>query len=180
MEVNEKTLMAAVEALLFIYGEPIETKKLASILDISEKSIEDILETLKSKYEASNSGLSLVFFEKKAQIATKPELSVFVEKLIKEDFEENLTPAALETLSLVAYLGPISRPRVDYLRGVNSSYTIRNLAMRGLIEKVDKGSHTPLYGVSFDLLKNLGVSKIDELPDYQKYRELIVNVEEKA
>ena len=96
-----------------------------------------------------------------------------------EDIKEKLTPAALDTLSLISYLGPISRVRIDHLRGVNSSYSVRNLLMRGLIEKTTDAQqpHIAAYRASFDLLKFLGIGSIEDLPDYQKYKTITAEAE---
>jgi segregation and condensation protein B len=178
-EMDVKKISGAVEALLFIYGEPLEFKKIADILGVEKVQIESALDDLKTALSDDSRGLTLVFHGNKVQLATKPGFAGSVEKIIKEEYEENLTPAALETLSLVGYLGPISRNQIDYYRGVNSSYTLRNLMMRGLVEKyVDsKNQHMFLYQVSIDLLKHLGISKIEELPDYQKFKEILENKE---
>ncbi len=166
-------LSASIEALLFVHGESLEIKKIAQILNESESSIKTALENLNEILK--DRGLTLIFSGNRVQLATKPEFAPFLENFIKNEFEENLTPAALETLSLVAYLGPISRPRIDYIRGVNSAYTIRNLMMRGLIEKVldAKAGNSFLYQASFDLLKYLGISRSEDLPEFEKYKSLI-------
>lgn len=162
-------LAAAVEAILFAYGEPMEIKKIAKILNANEEEIKLFLEEFEEKLKDASRGLKLIFQGDKIQLATKPEFSGFLEKFIKEEFKENLTPASLETLALIAYLGPITRAKIDYLRGVNSSFILRSLMMRGLVERVEGGYS---YQASFDLLKNLGISKINELPDYDKFKEM--------
>jgi len=179
MEEQElKKISASIEALLFIYGEPIEIKKLVDILGVEKEQIEEALNALKDALN-NNRGLALVFHDTKIQLVTKPDFANIVEKIVKEEYEENLTPAALETLSLIGYLGPISRNQIDYYRGVNSSYTVRNLMMRGLVEKSHdaKNQHIFLYQATVDLLKHLGISKIDELPDYQKFQTILANKE---
>lgn len=165
-------LTAALEALLFVHGDPLEVKKIASVLQADMHDIEGAIATLAGHLEQEGRGLMLVRQETRVQLATKPAFSSLVEHLVKDEFEEKLTPAALETLSLIAYLGPISRSRVDYLRGVNSSYSIRNLLMRGLVEKTSdpQNPHIAAYRVSFDLLKHLGISSIEDLPDYEKFK----------
>lgn len=165
-------LIPALEALLFVHGDPLEVKKIASVLKADVPDVEQAIATLAGHLEQGGRGLMLVRQESRVQLATKPAFSSLVEHLVKDEFEEKLTPAALETLSLIAYLGPISRARVDYLRGVNSSYSIRNLLMRGLVEKTPdpQNAHVTAYRVSFDLLKHLGVSSIEDLPDYEKYK----------
>lgn len=109
------------------------------------------------------------------QLATKPDFQKLGEKIIKEEIKENLTPATLETLSIVAYNGPIARSTIDYLRGVNSGYILRNLLVRGLIERYPdpQRPYVFLYNVSFDFLKHLGLAKQEELPEYQKYKDLV-------
>ncbi len=165
MNNENKNIIAAIEALLFAYGEPMEIKKIAKMLDKKEDEIQSVLTELDAKLKDENRGLKLIFSGSQVQMATKSEFSGFLEEFIKEEFKENLTPASLETLSLISYFGPITRAKIDYFRGVNSSFTIRNLMMRGLVERVE-GSY--LYQASFDLLKHLGVSKIEELTNYEK------------
>ena len=172
-------LVAALEALLFVHGDPLEVKKIASVLKTTEQEVEAAISGLIEYLQQAERGLMLVRQESRVQLATKPAFSSLVEYLGKDEFEEKLTPAALETLSLIAYLGPISRARVDYLRGVNSSYSVRNLLMRGLVEKSTdpQTPHVVAYRVSFDLLKHLGVSSIEDLPDYQKYKAITADAE---
>ena len=83
-------------------------------------------------------------------------------------------------MSIIAYSGPISRADIEYIRGVNSSFTIRNLLLRGLIERtVDpKRANAYIYSASFDLIKRLGLSGISELPDYEKYRQMVSHLHE--
>lgn len=162
------------EAILFINGEPMEIKKLAKLLNCNENEVKLSLNKLAESLKENYRGLNLIFQEDRVQLTTKPEFASMIETLIKGEFEENLTNAALETLSLIAYFGPISRAKIDYLRGVNSSYSVRNLMLRGLVERSsdpNKGN-VFLYKPSFDLLKYLGLSNISELPDYQKYQNL--------
>lgn len=166
-----QNLSAAVEALLFAYGEPLNIKKISEILNIEEGELKSVLDDLDEKLKSGDRGLTLIQSENKIQLATKPDYSSFLENLIKEEFKESLTPAALETLSLIAYLGPISRIKIEYFRGVNSSFILRTLMMRGLIERqTDAKERGFVYSLSFDSLKHLGVQKIEELPDYEKYR----------
>jgi len=184
---NANKISAAIEAILFVYGEPMEIKKIAKILKqrgltrmstqkdadnkINESIIKEALEQLNQKYQNEDRGLYLVFSDDRVQLATKPEFAPLLEDFIKEEFKENLTPASLETLSLIAYLGPLSRTQIDYYRGVNSNFILRSLLIRGLIERFPdpKKPNTYLYQLSFDLLRYLGISKMEDLPEYEKY-----------
>ncbi len=170
---NPKTnLSAAIEAILFVYGEPMEIKKISKLLKIDSSAVKDALKNLEQEFSNENRGLSLIFSGEKVQLATKPDFTSFLEDFIKEEFKENLTPASLETLSLIAYLGPISRAQIDYYRGVNSSFILRNLLIRGLVDRRpdEKRSNVYLYEASFDLLKYLGITKVEELPEFEKFK----------
>lgn len=169
-----RNLSAAVEALLFVYGEPMKIKRIANILKVEENAVEEALKELESGYLAENRGLKLIFNSRQVQLATKPDFAGILENFIKEEFKENLTPASLETLSLIAYLGPISRVQIDCHRGVNSSFILRNLLIRGLIERFPNPQKNAvyLYQPSFDLLKYLGLSKTEELPEYDKFKNM--------
>lgn len=171
-------ILAKIEALLFIYGEPIDIKKLAKILGLKESEVKDGLSALEEELSRSERGLVLVQDKNKAQLATKPEFSKLLEEITKQEFSETLTPAALETLSIISYAGPITRADIEYIRGVNSSFTVRSLLMRGLIEReVDpKRANAYLYSASFELLRHLGLSKNEDLPEHKKYKDLVAHL----
>lgn len=174
MDYENQNLIAAIEAILFSYGDSMEVKKISGLLKISEDETKQAIKELQKNLENENRGLKLIFSGEKAQLATKPEFSGFLENFIKEEFKEDLTPATLETLSLIAYFGPVSRAKIDYFRGVNSSFILRNLLIRGLIERASdiEGERGYLYQLSFDCLKHLGISKIEDLPEYQKFKNI--------
>ena len=169
---NQDKLTSVIESVLFIYGEEMSLSTLEKITSAKKEGVVKALESIKERY---NGGLVLIFDDKKAQITTNPDNAEYIENIIKDGFDKTLTPAALDTLTIVAYLGPVSRAQIDYIRGVNSSFILRNLLMRGLIEKeVDKKrSYVILYTITNDTLKFLGVEKKEDLPDYEKYSEIL-------
>jgi segregation and condensation protein B len=173
-------LLAKIEAVLFAYGEPISLEKLAKILNIDKKSLEPTLNNFIAELSRQERGIMLIINNGKIQLGTKPELTKLLEDIVKQEFTEDLTPAALETISIIAYIGPISRADIEYIRGVNSSFTIRNLLLRGLIERTTdpKRANAYIYSVSFDLIKRLGLPKIEDLPDYEKYKQMVKNLHE--
>lgn len=175
-EINQE-LANKIEAILFIYGEPLSVPQLQKILQIKKEEIERGIEDLKNRL-ASNSGLTLLNSNDKFQLATKPDFANLLQQIIQQETREALTPAALETLSLIAYAGPIARSTIDYIRGVNSSFILRNLLIRGLITRQTDPQRTNvyLYQTSFDLLKHLGLESIESLPEYQKYKDIIKNL----
>ena len=174
-ELNPKKL-AELEALLFHYGEPIAVKKIVKLLGIKEVECKELLDGLEQRLKRDpDRGLMLLRQEARVQLATKPEFKNINENLIREEFREELSPASLETLSIIAYAGPIPRLMIDYVRGVNSSFTLRSLLMRGLVEREPdpKRKNAYEYRISFDFLKHIGLSKREELPEYEKYKDIL-------
>ena len=174
MEDLEKKI-ASLEALLFIHGEPITLQKVGSVLKLDAASCEELVRSLQKQLEAGDRGLQLVMGNGKVQLATKPDFNQILEDFVKEELSEDLTPASLEALSIIAYLGPISRVKIEHLRGVNSLVILRNLMIRGLIERTPDPERVSgfLYRPTFDLMKQLGLASKEDLPEYQKFQELL-------
>jgi segregation and condensation protein B len=180
MDKNQHEPVAALEALLFYYGEPLDAKKIAKFLEIKEEECSALIEELDSKLASDpKGGLVLVRHGNLYQLATKPDLAWLGQKLVQEEFKEELTPAALETLSIIAYLGPVARSTVDYIRGVNSGFILRSLLVRGLVTREVQAArkNTFEYKVSFDFLKHLGLNRIDDLPEFEKYKNILTSFE---
>jgi len=155
-----------IEAVLFWKGEPMSLKKLGEILKVSEGEIKDAVFNLKNNL----AGRGIVLLENNGEITlgTAPELSKLIENLQKEELNKELSRASLETLSIVLYKNGISRAEIDYIRGVNSSFILRALSVRGLIEKTadPKDNRRFLYRPSFDLFSFMGVKSVEELPNW--------------
>ncbi len=159
-----------IESLLFVSGEPMSFKKLAKLTSINEGELKLAAGVLAKKYRDENSGLRILIKENKVQMVTAGENSEFVDKFLKADIEGELSRAASEVLSIVAYRGPIARAEIEEIRGVNCSFTLRHLMIRGLIERINKpdDARAYLYKISFDFLKTLGVERVEDLPRYEK------------
>ena len=138
-----------IEAILFFKGEPISRKKLSEFLDVGQIETNESIEKLKENLN----GRGVVLQEKENDIVlgTSPELSDLIERLQKEELNKELSKASLETLSIVLYKNGVTRSLIDYIRGVNSSFTLRALSIRGLIEKsIDQeDSRRYIYNPSF-------------------------------
>lgn len=172
--------VSQIESLLFAAGHPIAVKKLAEILspygrspeggEISEEDIRVSLKKLADEYEKNDRGLRLVFLESKVQLVAAPDSVDIIKNLVKSDFEEDLSPAALETLAIIAYRGSLSRAEIENLRGVNCSFILQSLSIRGLIERKNnpQDGRSYIYNITFDFLKHLGLSKLEDLPNYQE------------
>ncbi len=172
---TKEQLIAKIEALLFIYGEAMDYKKLAGVLKVEVDEVQTAIQVLKENLKLESRGLFLVENKDRVQLTTKPEFAGLLEAVIKEELHESLTPVALETLAIVTYAGPLLRSEIEYIRGVNSSFTLRNLLIRGLIERAQdpKRANAFLYNASMDLMKHLGIGNLTELPEYDKFRQLI-------
>src|SRR5947207_1878097 len=114
---NDPKNIARLEALLFIHGEPLPKKKIASVLEISAEEADQLLAELGEILKDDSRGLWLVGEGEKVQLTTKPELIEILKNFIKEQLTEDLSPASVETLALITYLGPISRNQLEYHRG---------------------------------------------------------------
>ncbi len=160
-------LQQKIESLLFYKNEPTKIKWLAKELNSNITEIKEELENMLSFYE--NRGVNLVFTDESASLLTAEISSGIISSLTKNDKEQDLSKQALETLSIILYKRKISKSELDYIRGVNSIFILRNLLIRGLIEKQTnpEDRRASLYIPTNDTLSFLGINKLDELPQYE-------------
>jgi segregation and condensation protein B len=156
------------EAFLFTEGGSLSLKKLASLLQLKEPQLRESLAELSKRLEGR--GLSLVVSETEASLAVSPEASEAVRAAYKSELEKDIGDAGLEVLAIVLYRGPSTRSQIDYIRGVNTSSTIRNLLTRGLLERAGnpEDAREYLYRPTVELLAHLGVRNSGELPEHEK------------
>lgn len=169
-------LKSLLETILFIHGEPMTLEKLAKAAGVKKEEAAAALEELKS--DLKDRGIVILEKDGAYQLGSNPENSKYIEALIKSEFAEELTKAAIEVLAIVAYKGPLTRSEIEYVRGVNSSFTLRNLLMRGLVERIEnpKDARSYLYRISFDALKHLGLTRPEDLPQYEEFKKETVEV----
>ncbi len=164
------TLLSSLESLLFVSGDPVSLEKLAKVLDVTEQEIFEALRHLSERYTTdARSGLMLISDKKTALLATKPENAMVLESLTKSTLQESMSKAALEVLAIIAYRAPVSRAEIDAIRGVNCSFTLRNLLLRDLISREGNPSDSRgyLYRPTLRFLQVLGLQSISELPSYE-------------
>lgn len=167
---DKNKLKSIIESLLFVSGEPIKLSRLAKICGLAKNEIKAAVTELEQDCQG-NRGLSIITNGDSIQLVTNPENVDFVSQLVSGELNAELSKSALETLSIIAYRGPITRSQIEVIRGVNCSYVIRSLLMRGLIERKETADvRGYLYEVSFDFLKNLGIQNVKELPDWQELK----------
>ncbi len=161
-------LTAKIEAVLFLSTKPIGLRRLGEIIGVKESDIRTALEELMSVRNVAESGIHVLLQDNQVQLVTNPALGDVLAKLSKEEIESELTRPQLETLTIIAYRGPITKPEVEQIRGVNCALILRNLLMRGLIdEREDANRLQNVYLVTTDFLRYLGLHSIEELPDYE-------------
>ncbi|USN53806.1 MAG: SMC-Scp complex subunit ScpB [Candidatus Nomurabacteria bacterium] len=161
------TLEAQIEALLFASARSISLKKISELTQQDTEKVQSAVEQLIEKYRSEERGIRLIRQAQSVQMATSAEASDIVTALVKDDQRAELTKPALETLTIIAYRGPITKAELDTIRGVNCSLILRNLMIKGLVETAERGQKIMTsYQVTNDFLSFLGLENIDQLPDY--------------
>lgn len=165
-------LKAVLESLLFVAGDDgLTVKEISRILECDSAPI--ILK-LASDYKDNDRGLEIATYGNRIKIVTKKEYSPYLKKMFTEETSENLSPSALETLAIIAYNEPITRLKVDEIRGVSSSHLIRKLVFKNLVKELGK-SDLPgkpmLYGVTDQFLDHFGLSSKEDLPKIETKEE---------
>jgi segregation and condensation protein B len=163
---REHSLSERLEALLFVAPGPLNSARLAAALQVSTTIVENGLKALESEYEKSG-GLRLQRHRGRFQLTSAPEFSADVERLLGLENRAHLSRAALETLAIVAYRRPVTRPQVDEIRGVNSDSALRSLMRSELVEETGRAP-TPgrpiLYSITNEFLQHFGLDSLDALP----------------
>ncbi|MCK5573030.1 MAG: SMC-Scp complex subunit ScpB [Bacteroidetes bacterium] len=183
-------LSVIIEAMLFASDEPMSSKQLVEILTLPEseprqkkvspQAIESIIHTLNEEYEKSGRVFRIVPIAGGYQFATRPEYGVWLGAMMKERSRRKLSISALESLAVIAYKQPVTKPELEAIRGVNADYVLRSLLERGLITIVGRAA-TPgrplLYGTTRDFLKHFGVNDLSDLPKPREIDELLEEAE---
>jgi len=155
-----------IEAVLFYKTEPVAKKELHSFLALSAEELESGLSALQTRL--ADGATRLIDTGEEVQLASAPEVAEIIEKLRKEELAREIGKAGAEALAIVLYRGPVSRAQIDFIRGVNSGYILRNLQVRGLVERVPHPTRANAfqYTATSALCAHLGVTKKEELPEY--------------
>lgn len=158
--------------LLFVNGEPVSLKELASFCEISQEELATLIP--KVHQTLVDSGLLLMEKEGTLQLVTSPGYSALVTSFLKKDIEGDLTPAMLQVLTIVAYIGSVSQADISFIRGVQSAQSLRTLMVRGLLTKQGE-----VYSLSNEALQYLGVVDTTLLPEYEVlHKDLIAKLAE--
>lgn len=165
MNINEMT--AAVEAILFAGGEPIESDKLAVAAGIEPQSLESVIAILDEKYSRDDSGIELLRLEDSYQLATKKRFAENIKSAFEIRKNTALSAAAMEVLAIVAYNQPVTKSFVENVRGVDSSGTVNSLVEKGLLceaGRLELPGRPIAYKTTDNFLRSFQISGISELP----------------
>ncbi len=160
-------LKGRLEALLFVSPFPTPVSQFAAVLDASTRMVERAVDELQDDYISHHRGIRIQKHAGKIQLISAPEASSEIQAFLNLESTTRLTTAALEVLSIVAYLGPVTRPQIDAIRGVNSDSVLRTILRFGLVEETGRseGPGRPfLYAVTTEFLQNFGLSSVEDLP----------------
>ena len=158
-----------IESILFVASKPLSTKKIAAVLKISDKEALELLKEIQLKYNSEDSGVTVLQNGDEWQMTASAENKEVSENFLKSEVSGELTRPQLETLTVVSYCGPITKPELEQIRGVNCSLILRNLMLRGLVKENEDGANLlPVYEVTMDYLRHLGLNSLEELPNYSE------------
>ena len=161
------SLIANIEACLFVATKPLAIRELVKVTGAIEAEVMATVEALAKQRNVESSGVHVLVLDGAVQLVTSPVCADVVASLAKDEAAPELTRPSLEALTIIAYRGPVTKPEIEAIRGVNCSLILRNLLMRGLIEERDDVSRLQaVYTLSADSLRYLGLHSKDELPDY--------------
>ena len=160
-------LLAKIESVLFISNRPLSVKRLAELTNSKTEEVETALKELENKYNTKESGVNVLRADKEYQFSTAPDAAKIVKDFVREEVTGELTKPQLETLTVIAYRGPIFKAELEQIRGVNCSLILRNLMIRGLVEEHEERGEAR-YHITMDFLRYLGLKNVTELPDFEK------------
>lgn len=164
-------LKAKIESILFIAARPMKIVRLAEICEAKKDEVSQAIDEIAESYGSRDSGIRLVRHGDSVQMATAQETSEMVREFLKDETTGELTKPSLETLTIIAYRGPMTKAEIEQVRGVNCSLILRNLMMRGLVEAAgEHGNPLTQYSVTMDFLRFLGLSAVEELPEFDTLR----------
>jgi segregation and condensation protein B len=160
-----------IESLLFYKNQPLSFSWLSRVLGVSLNNVSEEVQGMMDHYQ--HRGIELVVVDNTVSLVTHRNNSELINELADSQEAKELSKQALETLAIVVMKQQVTKAEIDFIRGVNSVYILRNLSVRGLIEKKTnpQDRRSPLYVPSIDLLSYLGIGSIEEIPGYQNFKE---------
>ena len=182
---DEKKIMAVIEAVLFAMGDSVGLSSLSHVLEMPEKEIRGVIARMNDKYKRADRGIYIAELEDAVQLCTKPGLYEYLIKVAKAPRKYVLTDTLLETLSIIAYKQPVTRLDIERIRGVNSDHAVNRLIELELVTelgRMDAPGRPLLFGTTEQFLRSFGVKSLEELPKLNegKLEEFRAEAEEEA
>ncbi len=162
---NNTNLKSIIESILFISHKALSLNEFKKITGAEIEEIKETLNKLSDEYNREDRGFIIIQNNNKYQIATNPKNAHIIKKFLKKEVSDEMTPASIETLSIIAYRGPIEKEELEQIRGVNCSIILRNLLIKGLIES--QSDNEEIYDISLEFMRRVGISKREELPEFE-------------
>ena len=162
-----KNIECAIEAVLFSLGEAVEREKLAEVLEVKEEEVQQAFNNLKKKYEDEERGIRLMEIDNCYQMCSAEEYYECIRRIVQSKKQAGLSSAALETLSIIAYNQPVTKSTIEFIRGVDCTYSVTRLLEREFITELGR-AETPgrpiLYGTTLEFLRCFGLKSLEDLP----------------
>ena len=174
MEIKE--IEAILEGVLFAMGEAVSIEKLSDIIEVDKSTLQSILNRMMDYYNFERRGIQIIQLENCYQLCTRPEYYEYVKKVVQRKHSQGLSAAALETLAIIAYNQPITRSKIEYIRGVNSDGALNRLIERELVEEIgrlDAPGKPALFGTTQEFLRCFGLKTLEELPEIHNFGEVL-------
>ena len=162
---------AVIEGLLFAAGDSVEIDRIADIIEMDKKTTKEIISKMMDDYNIEKRGIKIIQLGSSYQMCTKPEYFDYIQRLAEPKRMQNLSNAAMEVLSIIAYRQPVTRAMIESIRGVSCDAIINRLIERNLIEetgRLDVPGRPMIFGTTEEFLRSFGVADLTELPDYDK------------
>ena len=176
MDIRESK--AIIEALLFTWGDPLNIKDISKILDISQRDISFMIRDMIDEFDYNRRGIQIIKIGNSYQLSTRIEHYEWIKKLNPIKDKKNLSTAALETISIIAYKQPVIKSDIEHIRGVKSDGVIDTLIQRGLVKefgRLERTGRPIIYGTTYEFLRSFGLETLEELPEIQNLEELRKN-----
>ncbi len=172
---SNKTMKSALESMMFMWGEPLEVKDAAQVLEADKNEVRELFKELQAEYEQEGRGVRIRQVEDSFGFVTHIENEIFIKKLCTPVRVKRLSQAALEVLAIVAYRQPVTRGEIDSIRGIKSERVIDGLVEKNLVEVVGRseGVGRPLvYGTTKEFLKKFGFTSLKDLPEIAEFEDM--------
>lgn len=167
---GNKAMKSAVESMMFTWGEPLEAKMAADVLNITKEEAYELFKELQAEYEQEGRGIVIREVNKAFQFVTREENADYVRRLCTPVKAKKLSQSALEVLAIIAYKQPVTKGEMEAIRGIKCDRVVEGLMKKNLVEELGRSTaigRPLLYGTTDSFLKNFGFASLKELPDIE-------------